>query len=60
MPRQKPKPNRIGENENMKLKLGLAIFFMAVLCVSVAPAFAQSGFDEFGYNYQGKSVRRQS
>jgi len=40
----------------MKSRLVLtAIFFMAVLCVSVAPAFAQGGgFDEFGYNYQAR------
>jgi len=45
--------------KNMKSRLFLtAIFFMAVLCVSVAPAFAakpsDSGFDEFGYNYQAR------
>ena len=36
----------------MKSRLFLtAIFFMAVLCVSIAPAFAQGGFNEWGYNY---------
>jgi len=37
----------------MKLKLALAaLSLLAVLCVSTAPAFAQGGFDQFGYNYQ--------
>jgi len=39
----------------MKSRLFLtAIFFMAVLCVSVAPAFAQGGFDQYGYNRQAR------
>jgi len=39
----------------MKSRLLLtAIFFMAVLCVSVAPAFAQGGFDQYGYNRQAR------
>jgi len=35
----------------MKLKLALvALSLLAVLCVSTAPAFAQGGFDQYGYN----------
>jgi len=39
----------------MKLKLALAaLSLLVVLCVSTAPAFAQGGFDQFGYNYQAR------
>jgi hypothetical protein len=48
-------PARKGGMGEMRMKLLLtALALLAVLVGSVAPVFAQGGFDQFGYNYQAR------